>query len=115
MNNGGDGLSDEFHAELIRRFLSELDSTYRLALRDARITISFGEGDQETVELAEKYPLILSPAALVLHVQAEPEAYFYALSLLIDKFIEAAGRAGLERFSMCQTDIVGVVFHCKPK
>jgi hypothetical protein len=108
-------MHQEFHAELIHRFLNELDSTHRLALRDAIITISFGEGDQETVELAEKYPLILSPAALVLHVQAEREAYFYALSLLIDKFIEAAGRAGLERFSMCQTNIIGTVFSCKPK
>jgi hypothetical protein len=100
---------------LIQRFLSELDSTYRLALGDAKIKVSFASGDEKTVELAEKYPLLLSPAVPVLHIQAQPEAYFYALSLLIDKFIEAAGRTGLERLSMCQTDLIGVVFHCKPK
>jgi hypothetical protein len=106
-------MHQEFHTELIRRFLNELDSTYCLALSDAKITISFASGDEKTVELAEKYPLVLSPAVLVLHVQAEPEAYFYALSLLIDTFIQAAGRAGLDRFSMCVTNIVGVVFSCK--
>ncbi len=110
--NNGDGLSKEFHDELIRRFLNELDSTARRALGDAKITISFGGGDQETVELAEKYPILLSPAVPVLHIQAEPEAYFWALSLLIDTFIKAAGRAGLDRFSMCMTSIVGVVFSC---
>jgi hypothetical protein len=112
--NNRDSLSNEFHAELIQRFLNELDSTARRALGDAKITISFGGGDQETVELAEKYPILLSPAVLILHIQAEPEAYFWALSFLIDTFIEASGRAGLEHFSMCMTPIVGVVFYCEP-
>ncbi len=93
-------MHQEFHAELIRRFLNELDSTYRLALSDAKITISFLEGDQETVELAEKYPLLLSPAVVVLHIQAEPEA---------------AGRVKFDNFSMCRTNLIGTVFHCKPR
>jgi hypothetical protein len=108
-------MHQEFHAKLIQRFLNKLDSTARLSLGDAKIKISLGEGDQKTVELAEKYPILLSPAVPVLHIQAEPDAYFYALSLAIDKFIEAAGRAGLDRFSMCTTDIVGTVFYCKPR
>jgi hypothetical protein len=108
-------MHEQFHAELIRRFLNELDTMSRLALSDAKITIFFGEGDHKTVELAEKYPMILSPAVPVLHIQAEPDAYFHPLSLSIGKFIEAAGRVGLERFSMCTTDIVGAVFSCKEK
>jgi hypothetical protein len=108
-------MHEQFHAELIRRFLDELDMTARLALSDAKITISFGEGDHKTIELAEKYPMILSPAVPVLHIQAEPDAYFYALELSIGKFIEAAGRAGLDCFSMCTTPLVGIVFSCKEK
>jgi hypothetical protein len=107
-------MHEQFHAELIHRFLNELDSSYRLALGDAKIKVSFASGDEKTVELAEKYPLVLSPAVLVLHIQAEPAAYFYALSLLIDKFIEAAGRVGFDNFSMCMTNLIGSVFDCKP-
>ena len=106
-------MHQEFHAELIRRFLNELDSSHRLALGDAKIHVSFASGDEKTVELAQKYPLV-SPAVLVLHLQAEPEAYFYALSLLVDTFIQAAARAGFDNFSMCRTNLIGSVFHCKP-
>ncbi len=92
-------MHEQFHAELIHRFLNELDSSYRLALGDAKIHVSFASGDEKTVELAEKYPLVLSPAVLVLHIQAEPEA---------------AGRVKFDNFSMCRTNLIGSVFHCKP-
>ena len=109
-------MHEEFHDELIRRFLHELDTTHRLALGDARIKVCFGSGDEKTIELAEKFDFILSPAIPVLHIQVQSEAYFYALSLLIDKFTEAAGRAGFEHLSMCTTNIVGLTFDCgKPK
>jgi hypothetical protein len=49
--NNGDGLIKELHDESIQRFLNELDYPARKALADAKISISFGEGDQETVEL----------------------------------------------------------------
>jgi hypothetical protein len=109
-------MHEQFHAELIQRFLNELDSNHRLALGNSKIKVCFGSGDQKTVELAEKYPsFLLSPAVPILHIQAEPEAYFYALSLLIDKFIEAAGRVGFDHFSMCTTPIVGLTFDCKAR
>jgi hypothetical protein len=99
--NNGDGLSRELHEEAIRRFLDELDPTTRRAVGDTKIKIDFLESEREHL--------------LVLHLQAENESYFWALSLLLDKFLAAAGRAGLENFSMCMTSIVGAVFCCKPK
>ena len=108
-------MHEEFHNELIQRFLNELDSTHRLALGDSKIKVCFGDGGEKTIELAEKFDFILSPAIPVLHIQAQSEAYFYALSLLIDKFTEAAGRVGFEHLSMCVTDAVSCTFHCEPK
>ncbi|HEY9906859.1 MAG TPA: hypothetical protein V6D18_04545 [Thermosynechococcaceae cyanobacterium] len=113
--NNGDGLIKELHDESIQRFLNELDYPARKALADAKISISFGEGDQETVELAERYTLVLSPISPVLHIQAEPNAYYWSLLLSLTKFLEAAGRAGLERFSICTTPLVGCVYYCKTK
>ena len=106
-------MHQEFHDELIRRFLHELDTTHRLALGDTKIKVCFGSGNEKTVELAEEHGFLLSPTDQVLHIQAQPEAYFYALSLLLDKFVEAAGRVGFEHLSMCVTDIVSCTFDCK--
>jgi hypothetical protein len=109
-------MHEQFHAELIQRFLNELDSNHRLALGNSKIKVCFGSGDQKTVELAEKYPsFLLSPKDVILHVQAESEALFYALSLLLDEFTEAAGRVGFEHFSLCTTPIVGLTFDCKAR
>ncbi len=108
-------MHQEFHDELIRRFLHELDPTHRLALGNSKIKVCFGSGDQETAELAEEHGLILSPAALILHVQAESEALFYALSLFLDAFIQAAGAVGFDHFCLCRTPLVTCTFSCKPQ
>ncbi len=106
-------MHEEFNNELVQRFLNELDSTHRLALGDARIKVCFGSGDEKTVALAEEHGFILSPTDQVLHIQAQSEAYFYALSLLIDKFIDAAGCVGFEHLSICVTGVLGCTFDCK--
>ncbi len=106
-------MHEEFHAELIQRFLTELDISLRLALGNSQIKVCLASGDEKTVALAEEFSFVLSPKIPILHVQAESKGHYYALELLKIRYIQAAGRVGFTYFSLCDTSIVGSASLCK--
>lgn len=106
-------MSQEFHEELIERFLALLDSHEREALgsRD-RIRISFAQGSPESYALAEKTNLLINPTSPVLHVQSESIAHQFALELSIDSYLKAAAAAGFQWLCLNPTPMICYAHFC---
>ena len=102
----------EFHNELIERFLGLLDWHERKALgsRD-RIRVACVEGSPESITLAKRTTLLISPASPVLHVQSESMAHECALELSVDCYIKAATAVGFKWLCFNHTSTICYA-HC---
>ena len=105
---------NEFHNELIERFLQLLDWYEREALgsRD-RICVSYVEGSPECITLAERTTLLISPNAPVLHVKTESLAHEFALMLSAERYVKAAAAVGFRWLCFNHSSTICFAHHCK--